>query len=511
LNIVITVDSHLRFATAKLLKQDKECFVEIQKRFRYSNPEFYKIQRMGWSTRGIRKIINSYTIDKRKPETMVLARGCLKPLRAIFKKSGHKVKLVDNRISFPPIVFEDKITLRDEQEEPVKAILKKMQGCVRGPCSAGKTVILLKAIAEAKQPTMVVVWETTHQKHWIEEIQKFFNIPLEEIGGVGGIFSDRKAWNTTFPKEKFPGRRFGIINVCMQQSMKNKGNLDFFVDRIGFVGGDEIQRFAAKTFQDVVNNFPAKYRIGVSANERRKDGKHFLIHDTFGQVIHELDDKDVGSRRPARVFKVPTKFHSEIYSEDKTKHGELLNDMAEDVDRNRLILRHVKRSIKKNKLCLVLVERKIQALHFLFALKGYSTGLIVGNTAQKEIRGASWLPEWKQFMYDFDHNKEFKRVKKRGEQRKLDVIIGTQKANVGINIRTIDHTFITTPTAKNLELFNQQKGRGERDHDEAMIEQFGEKATPHTYYFWDVMHEDLQKAGNRLDKKYPGTSILRLK
>jgi len=188
----------------------------------------------------------------------------------------------------------------------------------------------------------------------------------------------------------------------------------------------------------------------------------------------------------------------------------LLGELAEDDDRNQLILKAVKRSIKKQKLCLILTERKIQALFLRHALSGYSVGLIIGNTPPKEIRGANWPLEWKKFMYALDINKEFKRVIKQGERRKLDVIIGTQKANVGTNIRTVDHIFITTPTATNLELFNQQKGRGERDHDAALEKQFGVKATPHVYYFWDVLHENLQQAGNRLDKCYPGTSVLKL-
>ena len=82
---------------------------------------------------------------------------------------------------------------------------------------------------------------------------------------------------------------------------------------------------------------------------------------------------------------------------------------------------------------------------------------------------------------------------------------------VGVSIKTIDHGFVTTPTGSNKERFNQQKGRIERDHDEELELQFGEKATPHMYYFWDTGIDMCQKAGNTVMKSHPGTGILRLK
>ena len=88
----------------------------------------------------------------------------------------------------------------------------------------------------------------------------------------------------------FKKRKLGKLNVCIQKSLWNKDHREFFLDKVGFVGGDEVQKFAARTFQESINDFPALYRVGGSANERRKDGMEGLTYDTFGKVFHHIPD-----------------------------------------------------------------------------------------------------------------------------------------------------------------------------------------------------------------------------
>lgn len=640
LKVVLTVDSHIRFDYKKLKKEDKHCYVELIKNFTYHNPTYYKNEKMHFSNKGVPKKIQTY---KKLKHEIVFNRGGIKKIKKILKKHGHVIKIHDHRLEFEPVQFDSNIILRHEQKEPVKRMLTKKQGIVRGPCScvsgdthvfikrgdkefyitverllhhiesgnfdtkptliqavnmhvppklvwtkiekviekgkkytvnlklenkvelratpdhpiltpngykplgditaldqvyvdlskehvhpirvvsvskpkfvktydiscpdhrcftandvvvhnSGKTVMLYQAIAKAKQPTVVVVWNTIHQKQWFNEAQKFLGLKKSEIGGCGGIFKKPK---------------FGVLNLCMEQSLCKKDKLEFFADRTGFVAGDEVQRYGARTFQETINDFPAKYRIGVSANERRKDGKQFLIYDSFGNVICEIEDKNVGSRRPSRVFLIPTDFHSEEYDETRSTVN-LLTEMAEDQERNELILKAVKRSIKKGKQCLILTERRHQALFFKFALSGYRVGLLLGHVTTKELKHSDWPADWKKFIKNYDSYNAFEKVQKLAEKKKLDVIVSTKKGDVGLSVRTIDHTFITTPTATNMERFNQQKGRCERDYNTALEEKFGVKATPHVYYFWDVNHPDFQKAGNRVIKKYKG-QIFKLK
>ena len=485
MKVVLTVDNLVWLDFASLEKHDAACFKKIRKAFTYRNPDYTKTQRLGYSTEGIPQLIKSYT----KSKNMIgFSRGGLKKLKKILHQCGHQVKIHDHRLSFPPVSFPSKIKLRPEQVPSVQAMLEKQQGIVRGPCSSGKTVMLLQAIADAKQPALVVVWDTNHQKQWIEAATdpKLLNLKSHQLGGVGGVFKKPK---------------LGVLNICMQQSLWREHNRDFFVDRVGFIGADEVQKFGARTFQDVVNAFPAKYRVGVSANERRKDGKEFLIYDSFGKIINVIPDTNVGSRMKAKIFLVPTQFTSDSY-EWSFNWTRLLQELADDSDRNKLLLKMVKESVEQNKLCLILTERRSQALYLKFKLKHLRTGFLVGKVPTKAIRESSWPGAWKEYMSTYDADKEFSRVVKKGESRELDVIIATQKGDVGVNIKTIDHLYITTPTGGNTERFNQQKGRVERWHEG--------KAIPRVFYLWDVKVDRLREAGNTVMKTFPGCTVLRV-
>ena len=44
----------------------------------------------------------------------------------------------------------------------------------------------------------------------------------------------------------------------------------------------------SKRVSGTIDRFTARYRVGVSADERRKDGKEFLIRDLFGGVAVEV-------------------------------------------------------------------------------------------------------------------------------------------------------------------------------------------------------------------------------
>ena len=492
MKVELIIDSHVTFETDRLKRQSKKCFVELQKKFTYSNPEHYKLRNMNYSTRGVPHKLKSYT---EKGNKISFSRGGIAKIKKILRKHGHKVIIRDERLTLPPVNFHSKIVLRDEQKAPVRLLVKKQQGIIRGPCASGKTVMVLQAIAEVGQPTIVIVWEKTHQIHWLKETLEFFGIDESEIGGCGGIFKKPK---------------FGKINLCMQQSLLNEKNLKFFAERVGCVAGDEIQRYGAKTYQETINEFPAKHRFGCSANERRKDGKHFFIYDGFGKVLHEVPDENVGGRRPAKVTLIPTRFTSEDYAVE-SNHPKVVTEMLEDANRNKLITRAVKRSLKKKKFVLILTERKAHALFLYFYFKKYRTSLLLGATTPKNIRESGWPKKWKKFMSTFDNDAEFERIKTVGPERELDLTIATQKGFVGLSVKTYDHGYVVTPTGINMELFNQQKGRVERDHDEKLEKRFGVKATPRVFYMWDARIEKFQKAGNRIMKTYPGSKILRLK
>lgn len=439
----------------------------------------------------------SFEVKKRR---IFFNRGCKKTVKRILNEYGYKIKYKKNLVTKPIKKYNSKIKLQKQQKPAVKSGLKKKQGIIRGPCASGKSVIGLDIIAKSKEVGMVVVWSKTHQKQWIDEALRkdLMNLSRKDIGGVGGVIKKRK---------------LGKLNICMQQSLWNKKHRDFFFPHCGALIADEVQRYAAITFNDVINLSPAKIRIGLSANEKRKDGKEFLIYDAFGKVIHVIPDINIGSRKKASINLVPTKYEDDEYEFNKNPVL-LLHNMARDVKRNKIVIKRTKQKVKKKKLVLILVERKYQAMYLWekFLKAKFKVMLLVGKTSKKEINEADdWKDSWKEHMLSYDDDKAFFQIKKLGEQKKLDVIISTKKGEVGLNIKTIDHVIVTIPSGGNIERFNQQKGRAERDYDKYLVKKFGKKKTPTVDYLWDLKIESLRKKGRNILNNFSNVHIIQKK
>lgn len=501
MKVIVRVDAHVSFNRKKL--KDKACVKILKEEFKHSNPVFHKNEKMGIPNTKNKngeevivqpKFYKSYFLRGKR---IYFSRGCLKEVKRTLNSFGHTVKIKKKRVDGDKVEFNSKIKLRTEQKPAVETALVKQQGIIRGPCSSGKSVIGLEIIARSGRVGMVIVWSKVHQEQWIKEAMRsdLLNLKEEDIGGVGG---------------KFAKRKIGKLNICMQQSLWNEEHRKFFFPKCGVLIADEVQRYAANTFNSVINDSPAKIRIGLSANEKRKDKKEFLIYDAFGKIINIIDDSNIGSRKKARINLVTTKYTNDEY-EFTRNSPELLNDMARSISRNKIILRRLKKKTSKKKLVLILVERKYQALYLRQQIKkmDLKVRLMVGNFSKAEIENADdWKSSWRKFAKNYNDDEEFYKLVELGTKKKIDVIVATQKGDVGLNIKTIDHVIIATPTGGNLERFNQQKGRAERDHDEKLEKIFGKKPTPTVDYIWDIKIESLRSKGENIMKNFTNVHVI---
>lgn len=211
---------------------------------------------------------------------------------------------------------------------------------------------------------------------------------------------------------------------------------------------------AAATFVRSVDAFPARYRIGITADERRKDRKEFLIHDVMGPAIHEVEREvleESGDVLPVVVRLIPTDFEADWYVQapaDEKDFGALLDEMTEDEERNEIVTGAVVKALEyRERPVLVFTRRRAHAELIadvkLFA-RGIKTGLMLGG-----VESAT--------RYDED----LARVK-RGE---LDAAVGTIEATgTGIDVPMLRAGVIAQPLGNNPFLFNQVRGRICRPH-----------------------------------------------
>lgn len=212
-------------------------------------------------------------------------------------------------------------------------------------------------------------------------------------------------------------------------------------------------RAAAPTIFAAVDPWPAKYRIGMSASEKRHDKKEFLVHDLFGKVAADILEEDVlaaGHTVEVDLVFIPTGFQAEWYRAAvrggnmfhiRAAHKKLLDIMPADKKRNRLILDTVIQEVKRDNQVMVLSLRREHclAIDADLAAHGIPAGIMLGGQKSKH---------------------EFKRTKEMIRSGDFRVVTGTTEAiGTGQDFPSVSVGFVTMPIYNNKQLMNQVKGR----------------------------------------------------
>lgn len=454
---------------------------EIIENCTYRNPEYFKAKAMGYYPK-CDKTISNYTLD-RQSKRMLIPRGKMADLREILSAFEIPYKCIDQRISNKMDIdlnYDSSIELWEDQQDLLDTILKKENVLVRGGCGIGKTEIAIKFIDISRENTLVVVWSDDLYVQWIERLADRFNLKKSEIGEIKGS------------KEKIKP-----ITVALNKTLYNRLQKPKFKKEVsnyfGAVICDEVQRFAANTFYGAVSPFTAKYRIGVSEDETRKDGKEFLVYDLFGRVAHEvsideLENKGIVHRVP--IYVVPTELRDEEYEnppllcryckkeydpmtivkEDVAPYNErylmkgdpclnvrrgkpcrgnlvinkdyngVLNTIIDNDDRHKLIIKIAKEEVEEGNTLVVFSDRipMCEKVSEMFSDAGIPNGIVSADTKYKKMR---------------------KDVIKDAKIGKIKALIGTSTIYQGLDVPRLNRGIVTIPKATNYQQLSQQLGR----------------------------------------------------
>ena len=198
-------------------------------------------------------------------------------------------------------------------------------------------------------------------------------------------------------------------------------------------------RAPAKTFYNVVNQFPAKYRFGLTATPDREDGLTPFMYFTFGDGIYEIERKTLvkaGFLTSVSVQPIITDFEYPYYGPDDM--AAMLDTLIHDGDRNAHIVAEVFGAIEGGHTCLVLTGRVEHAeyLHKKIQSLGITTDLLLGKVKKA------------------DREKVRKSVLK-GE---VKVIVATTVADEGLDIPNLSAVFFTFPSKAHARIL-QRAGR----------------------------------------------------
>lgn len=164
------------------------------------------------------------------------------------------------------------VELRDYQSEALDAW--KISGC-RGlivlPTGAGKTVIALKAIEDAKEAALVIVPTLVLVDQWESRLRESFGA---EVGVVGG------GRNTV-----------ECLTVTTYDSASQK--VDTLGNRFRLLIFDEVHHLPAPTFQRIAEMYIAPHRLGLTATLERGDGSHLALTELVGEKVYEMKVDDL--------------------------------------------------------------------------------------------------------------------------------------------------------------------------------------------------------------------------
>jgi len=171
-------------------------------------------------------------------------------------------EVFDKRVSVPADFPKFKFDLRPSQ----KAVYDEVDDCaiINAWVSWGKTFTGLAIAEKLGQKTLVVTHTTTLRAQWEKEVKKVFGIDAGVIGG--GKFDVE------------PPIVIGNI-----QSLYRR--VDDIKDIFGTVILDEMHHVSSPTFTRIVDEMPARFKVGLTGTLERKDGRHVVFRDYFGNNV----------------------------------------------------------------------------------------------------------------------------------------------------------------------------------------------------------------------------------
>lgn len=450
------MDTHLVLPKAGI---PPSAVMALRDAFTHDNEQWHALKRMGkWTgptkknPQGIPRKLFSYREDG---PFMLLPRGSRDKVGEVLSRHGLSLEVEDRTLRLELIKYGLKGKLRPYQEEAVEnMVVRAHPGCaLKGPCGSGKTVTMLGVVVEVGQPTLVVVHTKPLMTQWLTAVEQWLGLTPGTVGGG----------RPTVPR---------TVTVGMQQKLwrivKEGGPVARDLRRsFGCLVIDEMHHAPAASFMLVSEHFPAAYRVGCSATIQRKDGREYLLEETFGPVAHEVLDKDLvaaGKKLPLRMEVVPTNFVCQEYldavaAREVAPWQRMVAELVADDDRNALVWKHLRRVLRRRGTRILLLNDRVRACKdwtIFLRGEGVPVGLMIGGAGNKD---------------------EQARTIRELRNGKLQVGVGTKIADEGLDLPELTHVFVTCPVHRNPSRLEQMVGRASRPAK-------GKKVGV-AVYFWD--------------------------
>ncbi|QNM88539.1 DEAD/DEAH box helicase [Aliarcobacter cryaerophilus] len=328
-SIDIVLDSGINFPIQSLSKS----FISKLKSFAsFENPQIKLLLSLRKPLYNTPKYLKGY---EESSEFLTLPRGLKEKLFEYLNYNLVKYKIIDNRVFEKIETKRILYTLRAEQEDAIKEILKYDSSICVAPPGFGKTLIGAKIFEQRAVKTLIIVNKNMLLDQWISRFVDYFGYKKSDIGFLG----------------KSQNRLNGNIDIATMQSLNNIPEL---VENYTQVIVDECHHIPALTFEQIVKNFKGRYILGLSATPNRKDELDPILYQQLGNISYEYKKPKTHTNR---LLVIKTEFTSSA-----DNYAAIINELVSNEDRNRQIVKTIKENIDRK---ILLLSDRIEHLNLL--------------------------------------------------------------------------------------------------------------------------------------------------
>lgn len=343
------------------------------------NPEFIQAEQQGYSTWGIDRFINNFTILN--DDSIIVPRGMRKDIIQYAEDYDLPFEIVDQRPKFTARSDIDTrlIDFRPYQLQPIHEVVVEgeTEGMIVAPAGSGKTVLGIALAAALGIPTLWITHTNQLAIQTGERLKHFLpSLEDEDIGFIGG-----GKWKIG-----------NFFTIAMVQTLVRRKDLHKIMNDFGLIVVDEAHHCPASIFRKVVVQFNPIYLIGLTATPYRRDKLERLMFQVMGKIITRITVDDVeghgGIIMPVVKYKTIDSKRVEINNVAKI----LKDHIVENTDRNAVIVGDVVREAMAGNYCIVVSDRKVhcEILNELISISWKKTGIATGdysrNYVQEQVR-----------------------------------------------------------------------------------------------------------------------------
>jgi len=326
-------------------------------------------------------------------------------------------------------VMDKNFVPRPQQEEIVQKILENVTKgnndlIIEMQTGGGKTAMLPYLLSKLQTKTLILV----DMKLLADQMVEAFELFTTKC--------DYQVIDKNFKEVK-------DVNIATLQFLNRHPEIvEQLREHIGLVILDEAHIVAAETIKTIVQQFPSKYRIGLSATPSRSDGLDGILHDIFPTKITTIAEAVV----PIELITILC---------EHTAYGDSYREVVKKLIFNfylEYIIKIVEYLVKKDKSIMIAVD-DIDIQNMLVKLFEHYGSAAINSKIPKKERD--------KILQDYDDGK-------------IKVLVGYKVLGKGINIPRIEvliNLFAAT-TKENLEQLIGRLNRQHKDKKKAYYIEF---------------------------------------